>query len=337
MSQGRIVLQGVPRVGYDVHLCPFPGVLYAYLQYIGDPQDYDYLMGITGAAFRRLWNRDDGGNVGILRYDDEPFRQVFTSLGYDWRKVSSDADEGTMMAAIQESLARNHPAISFGIIGPPEPGLVTGYDKDGDVLYGWSYFQGDRRQYYESRDWFETMDKGGGVGLLIIGDQRPIRPTARDVLIASLQWAIDLERTAHRPNLPDHLGGLVAYDGWADALKVDADYPFDNPAVIDLRCMVYGDQVVMLEERRSAAGYLRQMAWAAPEAAVHLGAAATFYEQAATLSSTVWPWGGTTHQAANPGLIDGRVRRELAGHIRAAKAAEARAVEHLEQALAALR
>jgi hypothetical protein len=55
------------------------------------------------------------------------------------------------------------------------------------------------------------------------------------------------------------------------------------------------------------------------------------------LASTVWPWGGTTHQAANPGLIDARVRRELAGHIRAAKAAEVQAVEHLERALAALR
>jgi hypothetical protein len=140
MSQ-KMVLQRVPRIGYDIHLCPFPGTLYAYLKYVGDPHDYDYLMGITGAAFRRLWNRDDGGNVGILRYENEPFRQAFTALGYEWRTVPADAGKGTMVAAIVDSLAQGRPAISFGIIGPPEPGLITGYDGDGAVLYGWSYFQ----------------------------------------------------------------------------------------------------------------------------------------------------------------------------------------------------
>ena len=97
----KIVLRDVPRIGYDLHLCPFPGTLHAYLRYTGDPQGYDYLMGITGAAFRRLWNRDDGGNVGILRYENEPFRQAFAALGYSWRTVSADAGKETMISAIR--------------------------------------------------------------------------------------------------------------------------------------------------------------------------------------------------------------------------------------------
>jgi hypothetical protein len=60
----RAVVEGVPRIGYDVHLCPFPGSLYALMQFLGDPVDYDYVMGVTGAAFRRLFNRDDGGRAG---------------------------------------------------------------------------------------------------------------------------------------------------------------------------------------------------------------------------------------------------------------------------------
>ena len=52
----RCVLEGVPKIGYGVHLCPFPGSLYAVMEYLGDPTEYDYLMGVTGAAFRRLWN-----------------------------------------------------------------------------------------------------------------------------------------------------------------------------------------------------------------------------------------------------------------------------------------
>jgi hypothetical protein len=336
MSQG-LVLQDVPRIGYDIHLCSFPGTLYAYLEYVGDPQDYDYLMGITGAAFRRLWNRDDGGNVGIRRYGDEPFRQAFTALGYEWRTVPADARKETMIAAIVESLAQGRPAISFGIIGPPEPGLVTGYAAGGAVLYGWSYFQEQRERYYEQRDWFETMDRGGGVGLLIIGDRQPARPTDHEVLLASLQWALDLECTAHRPNLPDHLGGLAAYDGWADALEVDADYPPDDSGAMGIRLIVYGDQCIMLEERRQAARFLRRMKALAPQAAAHLEEAAALYDDVGDRVTPLWPWPIDPGARAMQALSGARTRRELAGHIRAAKAKEAQAVEHLERALTELR
>lgn len=333
---GRQVLAGVPRIGYDVHLCPFPGTLYAYLKYVGDPQPYDYLMGVSGAAFRRLWNRDDGGNVGILHYENEPFRQAFAALGYEWRMVPSDADKGTMLAAIRESLTQGRPAISFGIIGPPEPGLVTGYDEDGEVLYGWSYFQDQRERYFEQRDWFETMDKGGGVGLLLIGEKGAARPADRDVLVAALQWALDLERTANRPNLPEHVAGLAAYDGWADGLEVDADYPLADGGTMGVRVMVYGDQCVMLDDRREAARFLRRMTVVAPEAAVPLEAAAACYDEAGDLVTPLWPWPIDPSAGAMQALADPHTRRKLAGYVRAAKAKEVEAVAHLEQALAEL-
>jgi hypothetical protein len=332
----RVVLDGVPRIGYDIHLCPFPGTLCAYLEYIGNPQEYDYLMGITGAAFRRLWNKNDGGNVGILRYESEPFRRAFAALGYEWRTVPADAEKETIVAAIQGSLARGRPAISFGIIGPPEPGLVAGYDGDGEVLYGWSHFQEQRERYYEQRDWFETMDKGGGVGLLIIGDKQPARLSDQEVLMASLKWALDLERTAHRRNLPDHLGGLAAYDGWADGLEVDADYPADDGGMMGVRVMIYGDQCVMLEERHEAARFLRRMKVAVPQVAAQLEDAAALYDQVGDLVHPLWPWPIDPAAGAMQGLADGRTRRDLAGHVRAARDREAEALVHLERALGVL-
>jgi hypothetical protein len=346
MSQ-KMVLQGVPCIGYDVHLCPFPGTLYADLKYVGDPQSYDYLMGITGAAFRRLWNRDDGGNVGILRYEGEPFRQAFAALGYEWRTISSNASKETMLAAIRESLARGRPAIAFGIIGPPEPGLVVGCDGDDGPLYGWSYFQEQREHYYEKYDWFETMDvptgvgQGDGVGLLIIGERQPTRPSDREVLVAALRWAIDLERTARRPNLPDHLAGLAAYDGWADALEVDADYPPDDPGTMGTRIMVYGDQCVMVKERHEAARFLRRFArqikTVAAPASDHLEAAAALYDRVGDRVTLLWPWPIDPGAGAMRALADAGKRRELAGHVRTARAIEMQAVEHLQQALNALR
>jgi hypothetical protein len=339
----RLVLEGVPRIGEDVdeHLCPFPGALYAYLEYVGDPQDYDYLMGVTGAAFRRFWNRDDGGNIDLSYLGDEPFRRVFDALGYEWRKVPPDKE--AMIQAIKASLAQGRPAISFGIIGPPEAGLVTGYAEDGAVLYGWSYFQDwpefqqKRDTYYEKRDWFETMDKNAGKGLILVGDRLPSRPAARDVLVASLEWAIDLERTAQRPGRPDHVTGLAAYDAWADALEVDADYPPDEPGTMGLRMMVYGNQCVMLEERHEAARFLRRMKAFAPQAAGYLEDATALYDDVGDRVTPLWPWPIDPSAGAMRALADARTRRELAGHVRAARAKEAEAVEHLERVLAELR
>jgi hypothetical protein len=328
------ILEGIPRIGYDVHLCPFPGAFYACLKYLGDPLDYDILMGVTGAAFRRLWNRDDGGNVDLSYFGDEPFRRAFEAAGYEYRVVPPE--KGAMIQAIRESIARGVPPISFGVIGPPEAGIVAGYQGDGGVLFGWSYFQEGRERYYEKAEWFETMDKGAGKGLIIIGARKPARPSERDTLASSLAWAIELERTVSFPMLPNHIGGLMAYDAWAAAVEVDADYPADDPEVIATRVMVYGDQVTMLYERHAAANYLRKMAAVADEAAGPLNAAATCYDAVADLSSPLWRWGHSDQGEVRRALLDPALRRELAGFIRSAKAWEAQAVEHLERALATL-
>jgi len=346
---GRLILEGVPKVGYGVHLCPIPGSLYAVMEYLGDPVEYDYLMGVTGAAFRRLWNRDDGGNVDLGYLAPEVFRHAAEGLGYDLRIVPRD--KGKMLAAIRESLTRGRPAIAFGIIGPPEAGIVTGYSKGGEVLHGWSYFQdGKLPGYYEEPDWFakfsrfaQAPDAGLGpvgdepVGLVVVGDKdRWQRASRRDILVSALKWAVDLERTAKRPNLPEHISGLAAYEAWAKALEVDADYPADNAEVLGTRAMVHCDQVVMLHERHSAAGFLHSMAEAVPEVAEELRAAAALYDEVGDYAGKVWRWSNWAEPAAQQGLAELATRTELAGYVREAGAKEAEAVQELETALTVL-
>jgi hypothetical protein len=330
----RVVLEGVPRAGFDIHLSPFPGSLYAVLEYMGDRHNYDYLMGVTGTAFRRLWNRDDGGNVDLSHLGDAPFRLAFYALGYEWHIVPAEKD--AMLTTIKASLARGIPPISFGIIGPPEAGIVTGYDQDGAMLYGWSYFQSDNSGYYEKGDWFETMEKGAGKGLIVIGNRKPTIPSPRDVLITSLEWSIDLECTASRPELPEHVSGLSAYDAWAGGLEVDADYPRERPDIMEQRAMIHGDQCMMVEERRDAARFLRRMKVYTPEAVGHLEDAAVRYDEVADLVGKLWPWDDWTHQGAVKPLVDPATRRELARHVRSARDKETQAVVSLQKALAAL-
>lgn len=344
--QGRLVLEGVPRAGYDTHLCPFPGSLYATMQYLGDPVSYEYLMGVTGAAFRRVWNRDDGGNVDLGYLGPEVYKRAGDGIGYELRVIPRA--KAPMLAALRESLAQGRPAIAFGIIGPPEAGIVTGYSLGGEILHGWSYFQeGKPAGYYAETGWFEKFSRfaqapDGGlgpvgvepVGLVVVGDKcRWPGPPPRERLASSLQWIVDLARTAQRPHLPQHVCGLAAYEAWADALEVDADYPAANKQAMETRAMVHCDQVVMLHERRAGAEYLRQMAVQVPEVAAELNAAAKGYDEVGDYAGRVWKWGHWMDPAALQGLADPKLRREFAAGVRAAAAREAQAVASLEAAL----
>jgi hypothetical protein len=107
-----------------------------------------------------------------------------------------------------------------------------------------------------------------------------------------------------------------------------------------IRAMVYGDQCVMVEERHEAARFLRrlgrQIRATAPAAAAHLEDAAALYDSVGDRFTPLWPWPIDPGAGAMRALADARKRRTLAGHVRAARAKETRAVEHLERALAAL-
>ncbi len=324
------MLEGVPCVGFHRHLSPFPGSLFACLEYLGEEPDYDFLMGASGAAFRRLWNRDDGGNIDLSHLGEKPFELVFEALGYEYRNVP--IEKSAMIAAIQESLERGVPVIAFGIIGPPEAGIVTGYRHDGATLLGWSYFQTDSQAYYEKSDWFEGLQSNWDRGLIVIGEKRPSRPSDRQVLKSALEFALDLARRPARANLPDHASGLAAYQAWADELEVDADYPPGDAETMSWRAMIYGDQCIMLEERKHAAGFLHKMALRVPEAALYLKEAATRYEAVSSLIRSIWPWDesydGFIHTMGDPGF-----RRGMAYQILKAGSIEAEALVYLEAAL----
>jgi hypothetical protein len=180
------------------------------------------------------------------------------------------------------------------------------------------------------------MSPGPSVGLILIGERRAERPSERDVMISALQWAVDLARTPKRPNRPDHISGLAAYDAWADGLEVDADYPLDQPKVLETRAMVHCDQCVMLHERLLAAGFLRQAALALPEVADHLDAAAVRYQEAANLGGNLWRWGNWADPTVQQELAQADSRHEMARAIRQARDKEAHGVTELEAALADL-
>ena len=160
----------------------------AALEFLGQPEPYDYLMGVSGAAFRRIWHRDDGGSVDLSYLQPEAHRLMFHAIGLDYHAIPV-ADRSAMIDAIKKSISDGKPVIAFGIIGPPEAGLICGYDHGGSTLLGHSYFDFENHPpespYYEKADWFDDMRSTRSqygepepMGLIILG-QRSSRPDPR--------------------------------------------------------------------------------------------------------------------------------------------------------------
>lgn len=327
----RMVIEGVPAIGYHKRLCPFPGSLFSCMEFLGTPCSYDYLMGVTGAAFRRLWRSDDGGNVDLMYFGSDPWRRAFRALGYQGIPVSCKSKEG-MIRAVQESIARNVPVLAFGIIGPPECGIVTGYDCHGEALIGYSYFQGEFvKGYYEQSDWYENASWAWDTGMIVIGERLP-KPDERRILISTLKWIVELAQT---PRWADHACGLAAYDRWADDMLKDDDFPNDKD-ILGLRVMVHGDAVVMLIERHSGACYLRNMAEIVPEVADELNSAADLYDEAADMLPGIWMWDDNMGPEVGHALRDAGTRSGIANHIRLAREKEEQAVKIITKALCVL-
>lgn len=262
-----VVLHGVPKVSYfnnPPELTPFISSLRACLTYAGQSMSYARLLSGSGAAFRLMWNREmwDGGNVDILvcrQENMEPLNLAFFTAG---RKSTflkkDDGNKAEMTTLIREEINAGRPVIGFGIIGPPEACVITGYHESGEVLLGWNFFQDfpewkgsldtDPCGYFVRRGWYEHSQT---IGVMAVGDAGPL-PDKRIFLRDTLKLAVEM-MSPHE--VRQRAGGLSAYDEWARAILDESQFPKDAPLPMLMeRLMCHGDAFTMVSEGRAYAG-----------------------------------------------------------------------------------
>jgi hypothetical protein len=346
----RYVLEGVPRVGYfergeNQGLCSFPACLRAYLRYCGEYYPYSFLMGVSRAAFRLLWKpgwHPDNVDILVMAHDVyEPVRRAFYSVGYSYRLIDQEeahCSEGGLCKRIVSNLLEcKRPVLAFGVIGPPECCLITGYDDHGAVLIGWNYFQDfpefnrdveyEESGYFRKRDWYEHT-----IALLLIGE-RTMQSAPGDAWRKALCWASKIVRA---PMVRGRYNGLNAYSAWAQMLLRDEEFIVDSSDLLRERMAAHDDAMVTVAEGRwCAAQFLRAIAQEQPIIAGKLLAAAGCYEAEHDLMWQGWQLIGgigrdeeKTQRLAEPGL-----RRQLAQIVLQAQAKDRQAIEQIEQAL----
>lgn len=201
------ILYGVPKVAYTFEEgTPFCAAVKACLNYMGQQVNYAYIMAVSGAAFRLRWNLNgwDGGNVDIRNiYEDpyEAFHRVFQAVGRNYRLLKrEETDKEGFIRFIKAEIDEGRPVIAFGIIGPPEACLITGYRDDGATLLGWNCFQ-DNQEFakgvtIDDSGYFVTNEIKGGFNQDEAATRYFAKPEVRSKIVPLILKAKDYEAQA---------------------------------------------------------------------------------------------------------------------------------------------
>lgn len=374
VSPSRFVLQGVPRVHFyeGGPRCPedicFPSCMRAVIEFMGDKDlcckhapgfcgdckvmcTYSYMAGVTGAAFYLSWGEGwQGDNNEIMYMSDDPgapFACAFEAAGYGYELLSREPGRDNaeyFRQRIVESLRdKGRPVLAFGIIGPPECCLVTGYDEGGDVLIGWNFFQGfppfnagvefEPTGEFRKRDWAAYEPD---LSFLLIGDKLERKPFDA-IYRSALEWGLKVARTSAVTLYPGkRYNGLAAYTAWAEHLQRDADFVADEARLRELHD-VHNNVVGHVAEARWYGGQflieaVNHVHWKMAEDLLH---ATACYAGEHELMWYLWDLaGGNGNPDAYIKFADPAVRRQMIPIIQEARAKDAQAANYIERALA---
>jgi len=167
---------------------------------------YAYFMGITGAAFFLTWKEGWHADNQVLgnAEDDPPdvFRRAFRACGYFFEfleKREGENHEPLFREKIRASLVeKHHPVIGFGVVGPPEACLITGFDDNLDTLIGWSYFQNfpefNQNQEFEPDGSFRKKNWYDDTRALIVIGEKQNKPDLIEMFRLSLENLVEMHK-----------------------------------------------------------------------------------------------------------------------------------------------
>ena len=168
-------------------------------------------MAVTGEAFRLVWNREDWdlSNIDMyhtLRESGDIYNYGAKALGREFSFMGREEETGKeeFVEYIKSNVAKGYPVIALGIIGPPEPCIVAGYELSGDVVVGWNFFQNDAMTCIcDGRKWgakyFEELSEKYG----------------------EMEKAICKEITKHFRQVSNVAGEMISIIGdWSDVEKM---------------------------------------------------------------------------------------------------------------------
>ena len=338
-------LEGVPPLRFwgkgAVGWYCLAGAVTRYMEYTGDPVPYEEVMGVSGAAWRLIWNPNQWSPDNLIMgwyghllaerriADAFGYRYAFLDRFRETPRTEANSEEA-VTARIRAEIDAGRPAIAIGIAGPEEC-LVAGYHESGKTLLVQSFFESSEG-YLETSDWYEKPQFLG----LHFYTKMGKRKSKRQNLIEALQWAVEMASMAETSG---RAAGLAAYDTWAQDMLRDEDFAGVDPGVLQHNCMGIGDNgIILLCARKVAADYLVMMQdEVGSQARQHLLAAAKLHrKESETMGAAhdAMPW-GNVHGEELLKRLERANRERLANVIVECKGCFAQAMAEIERALQA--
>lgn len=262
-NDGSTILYGVPRVAHGVYggSTPYPICLKACSEYLGEKLNYYFTMVSSGAAFRLVWNNEiwDLSNVDIFHTFNETndvYRLGAKAIGRDFSFLGRDKNttKEEFMSFIKKNIDKGYPCIALGVIGPPEPCIITGYRNSGEELLGWNFFQDDpefarsikidESGYFVCGDWWNNSDTQAVMCMGAISGEMYTTEEIITNAIEALDGRIDC----------GYSKGVTAYEAWKSALANEKDFLVgDNYTCLFEKMLCQIDAMSCLIDGRSCA------------------------------------------------------------------------------------
>ncbi len=276
--------------------------------------------------------------------NNEIYKYGAKALGreFDFIERDENTTKEEFTSFIKSKIAQGFPVIALGIIGPPEPCIVAGYDASGDILVGWNFFQEDTQfsskirlmdnGYFCSDSWWENTDTQA---VMCIGEVSSVPCSDKDIL----KIAGDIMEAREEGF---YAKGIRAYDAWKEML-LDEKW-FETSAGFDdlfSKFLVQNDAITCLcDGRKWGAKYFKELSEKYGKAekdicleiAKHFGKISNIAEEMGTL---VGDWSDTEKMLGNFGSR--AVREKLGNLIDAAKSEDILALKQIKVLLKFLR
>jgi hypothetical protein len=318
------VLEGVPPLRFwgegGVGWYCLAGAVTRYVEYTGAPVPYEEVMGVSGAAWRLIWDPGQWAPDNlIMEWYGHLLaeRRIAGAFGYDYEFLDRLRDtprteansEEAIAARIRAEIDAGRPAIAIGIAGPEEC-LVAGYRDSGKTLLVQSFFE-RTEGYLDVSGWY---DEPAFLGLHLFAKCGE-RESRRQNLMDALAWAVEMGAMTEAGG---RAAGLAAYDAWAHDMLRDEDFRETDPAALREQCFSVSDNgIILLMARKAAADYLEMMQdEVGSRARPHLLSAAKLHRQESDTMGAAhdaMPWGNVEGEELLARLT--RSNRERLAHV----------------------
>ncbi|MHB0938679.1 MAG: hypothetical protein ACYC6A_19970 [Armatimonadota bacterium] len=302
----------------------------AIMQALGYSTSYDYLLGVSGLAFRMQVHKDGfcgsspHPSCGYMCLDHSMRALPWQAKSYG---VKPDDAEKVKEArqAVMASIDRGVP-VQYG---SEEDGVIIGYQKNGDEWICLHPYRDGGKKSFVEKTW--------PWGITIYTGPKDTLPALRDLQVASLRQAVTMAATKEADGY--HLG-YAAWEAYIAQLKtLETADEKTRAGEMQGNAWIYE---CLAQSRGAAARYLREIAAQYPPAAAdHLRRAAEIYNdmadkvlsdrEHAVIAVAPYPWGLKPGEQWLPAQIRQQVER-----LEKALPLEKAAIGEIEQALAVI-